>query len=843
MVASRGWTALLLAGGIGACIGQNGDGITGTTVVQTGEDGGPPAPPVTSGSLVTWLETRSPADASFVLRGTIPVPPGTFPRSDGASAFTIHDFDGTPLDTQTEIVSRYAKDTEGADVVEVLAHVRRNPTYPEGVQVRYEVRATPQPVPAAPASPSLADLAQGPNALAPVVRGLLADPQAIEITTYDCFGNAYVARPLDGSGTVRRTRYGPVETELRVYQTMTPVLPVSGAQGTLPHAFGVHAYLRTSSLDEIVGLDLRFHNGHSGRDAGDPLDDALGTFYFERIDITVPDDFLVEQDFADPLFGATTFNGGRRTVSLVAPNGDGTMHVMRWQAQMHRRIVLTTPFERPLARSYLEDGTGFGFCVPGTDPADGHALWSWWNRGTARYFPQRYQLPNLDHVGAPTLRAELEGTHAWLRDHLVNGTGDGTYPIVVGNLDWAHPWGVAYGGMTGGSEIHLSDGIECATSASTRGLVAFRATHRMQSDRQRTVLYDADGEPSAVERWVQNGPSGPWVPFEHFILPNLAISDPFGVTTAPQFQVQYVEGTGKQPACYATYMSYDPYDYQHFVRYTRSAKVLAWLANDSVAKDDLRMQAEAFHLSYHTWPNYAGGGFQASGMGAARAFVNATPGVGLPFGRGEAWGLDCAIAAFATSDLAWRAKTRGWFEDLAELLADGQSACSGFLQATVSPKFFNSNYRSRQEIEQAITENMLQGLRETVFRGDDAAHADLVRDVLRESLYAFISPLAWKSGQAAPAAQTAMGPLDPTRGVWCTAAGMPSGGWVGFDTYQNWSSFAYAYEITGDSLFLTKATQESGGGILLGNLEQSGTGNLPNRAALLALMQRLAGKL
>jgi hypothetical protein len=119
----------------------------------------------------------------------------------------------------------------------------------------------------------------------------------------------------------------------------------------------------------------------------------------------------------------------------------------------------------------------------------------------------------------------------------------------------------------------------------------------------------------------------------------------------------------------------------------------------------------------------------------------------------------------------------------------------------------------------------------------------LVRDVLVDSLYAFVSPMAWKSGDPAPAAQTAVGPLDPTKGAWCSASKMPSGGWFGLDTYQNWSSFAYAYELTGDALFLTKATQESGGGILLANLEQAGTGNLQNRAALIALAQRLAGKL
>src|SRR6185295_2053023 len=127
-----------------------------------------------------------------------------------------------------------------------------------------------------------------------------------------------------------------------------------------------------------------------------------------------------------------------------------------------------------------------------------------------------------------------------------------------------------------------------------------------------------------------------YVPFEHFVVPLISGSrpDPFGVRLAPHFQVDYVQANGLQPIYESTHLQYDPYDYQHFIRYTRSAKVLTWLANDSLAKDDLRMQAENFHLSFHSYANNAFGGAQSSGLLSLIRSVHGTPNKGFQFGRG-----------------------------------------------------------------------------------------------------------------------------------------------------------------------------------------------------------------
>lgn len=58
------------------------------------------------------------------------------------------------------------------------------------------------------------------------------------------------------------------------------------------------------------------------------------------------------------------------------------------------------------------------------------------------------------------------------------------------------------------------------------------------------------------------------------------------------------------------------------------------------------------------------------------------------------------------------------------------------------------------------------------------------------------------------------------------------------DDFQTWSSFAYGYELTKLPVFLVRA-QQMAKGPLLEKMNQAGTANLGNRAALLRLAQDL----
>jgi hypothetical protein len=788
--------------------------------------------------VVGALATRAPEPLEFMLRGTLPVPRRSYPRLDGKNPFAIIDYDGTLRYTQVEVVSRYPSADEGADVVELIAIVNRDPAIAPGTPVRYEVLYS---------STLSMDPPAGPSGTPQEVDDLILDPTGIEVAAYDCFGNRYSARPLEPT-PYRVLRHGPVHAEVAYHQDLLPEVEVPGS--TLPHLLGMHVFLSWFSDRTSVGLDLRFHNAHDGHDATTSLDDALEKLYFERLEISVPEDWTLQQDFADPSFGNERVAGGRRTFDLVAPNADGTLHVIRWGGQFHRRLMLSParPVSIARARAYL-DGTGRAFCQRGANAA-GLPYWSWWNERTARYFPQRFQLPLLDHVPTATLEARLTSELDFLRTHLASGLGVGDYPLDSGRLGWGHPYGVAYGGMTSGQEIFLYDGLVAASVASPDAFRVYSALHRMQTDRQPNALFRLGGQPSSVEQWLVENGDHDYIPFEHFVVPLVFGSrpDPFGVRGGPRFQSDYVEANGLVPAYEAAHLAFDPHDHQHFVRYTRAAKVLAWLANDSLAIDDLRLQAENFHFTYHPHYTGPGGGTQATAMRAKLQYVADHPGQGFPYGRGEAWGLDCVLAAYSTAEPSWRERKLPWILQQTELISAGQATCSGFVQAFISNKAVDGKYQARQMIEQSITENTLAGLYESVLRDAHPAHASMVIDVLSSSLRAFIGEMAWFPGENGPWRYTGVGPLDPGKPRWCSRAEMPADAWTAGDreTFQDWCSFAYGHLVTGDPEFLDKAALQIGApdfAGLVARLEGSGLQNLENRAALLALVQRMTGRL
>lgn len=844
--AAAGLLLSLVASGCDLNVATSGDGgvVTPRCSDCTGADGGPSALPGIEGQTVTLLETSAPSQAmnTFILQGTVPVPPHTFPRSDGKDPFLILDWDGTPLQTQTEIVSRYPRDADGADVVEVLAKVRLDPAVQGGDRIRYPVVFSPHAAPSGPGTVGLEDLL-ATSSLPGSIQAILGDPSSIEIATYDCFGNKYACRPLDGTGTLQLMRHGRVQTEMRIFQVLRPEPPVSGPSGTLPHSLGVHVYLSTLSGHDILGFALRFTNGSSGHDASTTLDDPLDKLYFQKIQVSVPAGLNLVQDFQDPFLGGFVVSGDKRVWDLVEPLPGGKMHVMRWLGQFHRRLWLSGS-EAGFASAY-STGNGVGFCQRGTDSFSGRDYWSWWNRGTARYFPQKYLMPSLDHAGLQNIRGQLFAENTHLTERLLNGTSDGNYPIASGVLGWGHPYGVSYGGMTSGSEIFCWDGITTAASASAHGILMHRALHRMHSDRQPNVLVDLDGEPTSVERWLVENGAQDYVPFYHYIVPFLGGSypDPFGFAQAPRFQINHVAANSLAADYEGAHLAFDPHDFQHLIRYTRSAKVLAWLNNDSIAKDDLRTQAEMFNLSFHSFRNDQYGGSASSGLRSQQLFVNANPGKGSFFGRGEAWGLDTAAAAHSLGTPAWRAAKRPWFAEIIEMLAQQQGVCNGFLQAQVSNKALDGKYRARQQIEQSITENALQALRECVFRGADPGHADVTADVLTESLYGFISGMAWSAGNG-PWRYSGIGPKEIAPPIWCSFSEMPSDAVTtgDYETYQDWSSFAYGYELTGDPIFLERALEQLfGTADLYTRLRNEGVNNIENRSALLALVQHLNG--
>ena len=360
----------------------------------------------------------------------------------------------------------------------------------------------------------------------------------------------------------------------------------------------------------------------------------------------------------------------------------------------------------------------------------------------------------------------------------------------------------------------------------------------MYTDRQPNTLFNLDGDATRMTQWIVQGSNGPFVPIFMSDRPMLEISDPFGFTTAPMFQVTAAQSQGRQPDYENALIGYQPIDLAHLVRYTKAAMTLVWLGNDALAKDDLRMQAEIFRFSYHWMPNDSTGYLQTTGLADAQVEVAANPGEGFNFGRREGWGLNVSNAAYALADDNWRAESRPWYGMVMDLVDDGQMTCTGIIQNQPFPHLFDAQYRCRQEIEAAILENALMGMRETVFAGNDPERVAQCDEVLIDTLYSRVNAPVWNPAYGGPEAMMATAPANVNQPPYCTY--VPADGSYGFrNTSLQWSSLAYGYELTGDELFLNRAAQSLGGNNIAPLITNAAMEDINNRAPLLALIQAI----
>jgi hypothetical protein len=834
-VCKRSWAgalaralALAIAAACSSAVDRAGSGGGGGDGIFTTSSGSGGGGQVTGGPVVALMELSAPAQSEFILHGTLPVPRGTFPRADGKLPFSVRNADGYVVPTQIEIVSRYPRDADGADVIEILARVDRPAGVAPGARIRYSVVQHIHPSGKLPVMPS--------------VLALLSAPGSVALTATDCFGHQYTVdllkdmRAQTPGSNVRILRKGQVAVQMRNYGTMLPsaATPIGAPSGALPHFFGVHTYATAWALEDVLSLDLRVNNGASGRDSADVTDNPLGEVYFKSIDLWVPNGWTLLTNVSDPYFGTPTTQGAWTVYPIVKPNSNGTLHIMPSQGMFNRRLALARSGAVAAARSILDE-EGLAFCRRGTSP-DGGDLYSWWNMSTARYGTLRHVLPNLSYLQQAQIETRLANDWANIKNHLEQGIAS-SYPLGYPAMGWAHPWGVKYGGMTSGSEIWFYDGAKIAEAGSNKGYRAAQYTHRMYCDRQPQVLYDKDGEHTKLASWLVQGNGFQYFP-ALFFQTLLSGNDPFGFNAAPTFQVTWVRNQNKAPSYESELLAYTPIDFQHYIRFTRSPKVLAWLGNDALAKDDLRGAAEIFRLSYNEHANSANGSAIVSGLRDDILYVQNRPGRGFSFGRGPSWGIDSALAAYSLSDPAWRNQWRPWFGLIADTISTGQSSCNKFIQSHVTTKNLSGQFHTRQSIEQAIIENMLLGMCESVFRDVDGARFAETRDALSWSVEAMIGPMAWNPTIHAPNAHIAVAPLDPQLPPYCGS--LPPGGFGnGGDSYMTWSSFGYGFELTGDPVYYAKAAEMAGTtpANLLNAMQGMGFNNVENRAGLIAALQ------
>ncbi len=826
--------SFLAALGVAGCGGAGAEGDVfydggpsdGSADTGAGQGDDEPGDPVSPGDVVASLEVPVPDQDIFILRGTLPLPRGTYHERDRHVPLVVVNPDGTAARTQVETVTQYPSATDGVDVVEVIARVRKPPRSETGERVRYDVAYMPHPE---------RDIQVDPD-----VRSFFEGEDRLVLRTEDVFGNSYSADLFhdvgSNSGEVEVMRQGELCKEFRTHEILLPDNPVDGNHGTLPHMMGVHTNVRFWANEKFYSLDLHVHNGMDGNDPDSEVDDAMQKMYFDALELVMPQGWKLLAAFDHPYFGAPRNEGGSRVWPFVKPMAGDSLHMMPMQGRFVRRFVVAKTGFESRARSVLGE-EGLAFCVPGRTPT-GSENWSWWNGDTARYFPQSHRLPNLDHVNTADVRAGLSAKLTQYSNQVATGTS-GNYPFTEQGLGWAHPWGIQYGGMTGGDEIWLYDGVTTAATCSQEGYRLAQLVSRCYIDRQPTALYSKTGRPSAVSDWLhETGLQGPWLPMYFSLRPKLPSNDPFGFGNAPTFQNVAAANQGRLPHYDERLDDYYAIDLQHYIRYTRNQKVLIWLGNDSIAKKEMELAAEMFRLGFHEYNNSNYGHIQGSGLKAKLIETAETPGRGLGFGRGESWGTDAALTAYATGSRQLRARYYPWFQKIAQVLEAGQSDCTGCIQSWASTNYLNSQYRLRQSYETAITENAIQGMLRTVFEGQSEAWANRLEQVILNSAYASISPIFWNEEEGAPWNYIAVGSFDGET-LYC-GEDVPQGAHsYNVDRSQYWSSFAYAYEINQDPEFLLRAAQMAQTGNLYSSLIGSGLGNLGNTAGLVALVQEL----
>jgi len=788
----------------------------------------PVAPPVQGGGLqagdvVARFELPAPPQVEFILRATLPVPPRTLLTGDSVPLVVLNR-DGTPACTQVERVTLHPDHAlDGAAVVEVLARVKRHASASIGERISYDVIWSPH-----------AAGAFGENIDS---RELLFSPEQLLLRTRDVFGNEYrtdVFRDLRVGAAVE-LKNGELERQWRTHSILRPSPVQDGSYGTMPRMMGVHAYATQTSDQPFIVLTLRVHNGLDGFLEDTSQDDALNELYFTSLDLELPEGWTVLHAFEDPCTGDDSTAGGRTTHPLIAANPDGSLHLMRRQGQLTRRLVLAP--EGPTDRAWSRLSAKFqAFCVPGSTPGGGR-LWSWWNHETPNWLVQGIRLPGMDHLDLSTLRDDLQADFNVARSHLKNGTADpqALYPFIKPAMGYRHAWGTPYGGMAGGVEVDLQSGIELAATGSRHGLRLVQIMGRMYMDRHPVALYDLYGNPSSLEKWLVSGSGDPYWPGYFDLTPLLPSHDPFGFGDASDHQTEAVERRQAKPDYEPQLMAFQPIDLQHMIRYYANFKTLTWISNDALAKDELHMTAQLFRLSYHTYyvsPNDHLPGFNLLNH---ELFVADHPGEGFGFGRASGWLLDAVACSYALGDSQSRQQLRPFLRRIVDVAEQAQSPCGGYLQAQPHHGL-GGRFRIRQAFESGIAHNGLRALLHSVFRGRDPGRAGTIARMIVAEAYGTISPAFWSNSHNAPYSTVAVGPYDTSEAPYCDDAQAHYASTSADGKYQ-WNSLAFAYEATRDEVFLERMEDMSWTNDLF-DFAMS-TGDINNKAAMVSLLQQL----
>ena len=738
--------------------------------------------------LVARVELNAPSRRTFLLRATLPVSyvdaaegqdESSSPEADLSRLSVVnHDQGRSLIPAQVQIVAR--RPDGRPDVIEVLAPVELAARERPGSRVRFNVVERPE-------ASEGAEQAQAPS-LPPATSfeqrrkvGQLLDPggdAVFELRCEDVFGNHYsvdlsAGASSPGFGSLRVLEEGPWRRRTRLAAVLMPTHE-SGEGPPLPHMMGVHAFRTEVSGDARLTLDLRVHCGLlSGRRLPEPGEEPVGIVYWKSLELVLPRGWNVRPLAADPFFGPMRKEGETTIIPLVRANDDGSLHVMGPGMQFQRRLSLSTEPQDQREAPLLE---GLAFAL------SGHGLFEWSSDEGGRYFPQRTSLAPFDtyarsgSVGLAGLRAQLAGEFG-ARLALVTSGQANADDVVAQVMGWAHPWLYKYGGTTGGAGIQFLEGHKTLGAASASGLGQIALVHRMNVSRQREAAWDRMGDPVGYHAWLDVADDRVATHFRAHggLLPDALRLPAHGGAPASEQVMQvhrrtlrpdYDQGDphlprGSFPNTDDNLWAWAPHDGQHYVRWSKNAKALVWLANDPLARDDLRLSAELCHLWLH---ESKGPGDKVGDLAGLENHVRVHPNEGAWLGREAAWGIDVACAAYSVLEPAWRERQRSWLTRIARALVAAATP-GGVIQRNSNPKILgHDHYDATQAFETFFLLNAMRCLNESVLREVEPELFEALTLLHRRTVdYLFFGP-PWlefgPQGAGSPAGSFAVGWAD-----------------------------------------------------------------------------------
>lgn len=751
------------------------------------------------------ITCKVPVLDKFVVRGTVPIAKGVTYNED-QSEFTILDQNGNPLDTQWSQAARYPNGN--AAVVKLAAVVTRGSLEP-GTFHDFEVVKTPSKL-------------KSPNIDKDIYDMMTTDGNVI-LRGYDAFDNVY-EETLSISLENFTKRGVSVYEAGAAYATTSAggaLKPVK-SDTPMPHLGGL-AIWSTGRADDNRVVDISF-------DLHNALSDAVtDDIYFKSLEIVVPKGWRIDSVLPEPMMGESYEEGDSTVFVLVKPREDGKLHTIPQRYERIWRLVMHENNAQVADEIARQGGWGVS---------------NQWKK-FPNYYNQFGPMPELSQQAS---LAKITNDYNYYAGQLANNLSWNNQPQDLGIFN---PAGVAYGGESGGFEIHQWDGVVAAASKDPIGLLYHMVMHRRYMDRSRFALYEYHGTPIKMDDYLNEDGTLPWKifsgAFQKKTWPlNKEDNDaPWEFDEVDTSHVDAMRDEGLAPPYEGQLKNYMAIDHQHEARANKDMKVLVWLDNDPIARNTLAMRAEVDRMCYYEGP---GGRWKEK-----LEYAETHEGKGGAWDRGQAWVTDTISAHYCISSNAERQRYYPWLDMTREIVSMLQMPNGfinrDFMSKEVHSEVWQGKYSVTQPYQQNFILHAIRGVQKAVYGTNEEVKAKQLENVILEGcIGTYVFGWMWD-----PAAGKISGP-----GTWYSCAvGDLDPDSVPFKTFLDWppeqlnsylSSFhlgntlGYTLDILKDNPFGAAGALHmigifvDGQDPLQGTLEK-GFKNINSEAMLLSLLQ------